>query len=188
MLAFRVAWYVLTFLNKAHIQCLPRSSRLLAGICDPNNDNATIFESGAIVSYVNARSVKSSTLAFQSSSMVCQSQQWSYFQASTQAPYVQLATWHAPHSSTLHVVKPIPPNQTFSRSPGSQTNAFTVKFGASLTFSNTISTTMEWFHHDMQQSTLTFDISSRIYKPQATRTRPFLARTEASVLTLSRPH
>ena len=70
------------------------SDHVCAAIIDPNNDDITLFESGAIVSYLIATYDKSSALTYTSSPERFQLQQWSYFQASGQGPYFGQAAWY----------------------------------------------------------------------------------------------
>ena len=62
-------------------------------IIDPNTD-ITLWESGAIVSYLVATYDKSDKLTYASSPEKFQLQQWSYFQASGQGPYFGQAAWY----------------------------------------------------------------------------------------------
>lgn len=67
----------------------------LAAIIDPNND-ITLFESGAIVSYLITTYDSSNSLTYTSSPETFQLQQWAYFQASGQGPYFGQAAWYVP--------------------------------------------------------------------------------------------
>lgn len=65
----------------------------LAAIIDPNT-NITLFESGAIVSYLITTYDKSNSLTYTSSPETFHLQQWAYFQASGQGPYFGQAAWY----------------------------------------------------------------------------------------------
>ena len=64
-----------------------------AAIIDPNTD-ITLFESGAIVSYLITTYDKSNSVTYTSSPETFQLQQWAYFQASGQGPYFGQAAWY----------------------------------------------------------------------------------------------
>lgn len=65
----------------------------LAAIIDPNTD-ITLFESGAIVSYLITTYDNSNSLTYTSSPEKFHLEQWAYFQASGQGPYFGQAAWY----------------------------------------------------------------------------------------------
>ncbi|CAD6581305.1 MAG: hypothetical protein ASARMPRED_000578 [Alectoria sarmentosa] len=91
-LPYQSSFVKLEDLKKKPFEDINPNGRLPA-IIDPNNDDITLFESGAIVSYLIATYDKSSALTYTSSPERFQLQQWSYFQASGQGPYFGQAAW-----------------------------------------------------------------------------------------------
>ena len=61
---------------------------------DPNNNDMTLYGSGAIVSYLITTYDKSNALTYTSSPEIFQLQQWAFFQASSQGPAFGQAIWY----------------------------------------------------------------------------------------------
>ncbi len=72
----------------------------ITAIIDPNTD-ITLFESGAIVSYLIATYDKTESITYTSFPETFHLQQWSYFQASGQGPYFGQAAWYVPLACTM---------------------------------------------------------------------------------------
>lgn len=68
----------------------------LPAIKDPNYNDITLFESGAIVIYLISKYDRSNALTYTDSPKVFELLQWSYFQASGQGPYFGQAAWYNP--------------------------------------------------------------------------------------------
>jgi len=62
-------------------------------ITDPNNDNITLWESGAIIEYLLATYDSSNSLSYTSSPNKFLTQSWLHFQTSGQGPYFGQRAW-----------------------------------------------------------------------------------------------
>lgn len=90
-LPYETSWVELEDLKKEPFESVNPNGRVPA-IEDPNT-NITLFESGAIVSYLVDTYDKEHRLTYTSTPEKYFLQQWSFFQASGQGPYFGQAAW-----------------------------------------------------------------------------------------------
>ena len=73
-------------------------------IIDPNNDDITLWETEAIISYLVITYDQSKSLTFTSFPEKFLLQQWSYFQASSQSSLIDVIDWYVRPIQLLHPI------------------------------------------------------------------------------------